>query len=139
MNSPNKCMPQEGREVCKFAKGGLYIAPNGVCKISTFDKEEKSRVQSFKEALKEEQIIERDENIKWVMEETSFNDTIGEVEKVVDLSPRNQQTIQINSMDMCVDIDEYNQSIMAEIVDINTKYKMVDRKIKPVNDSTTER
>ena len=84
-----------------------------MCKISTFDKEEKSRVQSFEEALKEEQIIERDESIKWVMEEASFNDTIGEMEKVVDLSPHNQQTIQINSIDMYVAIDEYNRSIMA--------------------------
>ena len=132
MNGPNKRMPQEGRKVGKVAEGGLYVAPNGMCKISTFDKEEKSRVQSFEEALREEQIIERDEGIKWVMEEASFNDTIGEMEKVVDLSPHNQQTIQINSIDMYVAIDEYNRSIMAEIVDINTKYKTVDRKIKPV-------
>ena len=89
-DGPNKCMPQEGRKGCKVAKGGLYIAPNGMCEISTFNKEEKSRVQIFEEALIEEQIIERDESIKWVMEEASFNDTIGEMEKVVDLNPRNQ-------------------------------------------------
>ena len=90
MNGPNKRKPQEGRKDCKVSKEGLYIAPNGMCKISTFDKEEKSRVQSFEEALKEEKIIERDEGIKWVMEEASFNNTIGEMEKVVDLSPHNQ-------------------------------------------------
>ena len=89
-------MPQEGTKVLEFAKGGLFVAPNGVCKISTFDKEEKSRVQRFEEALREEQIMESDESIKWVMEEASFNDTIGEMEKVVDLSPRSQQTIQVN-------------------------------------------
>ena len=33
---------------------------------------------------------------------------------------------------MYVAIDEYNRNIMAEIVDISTKYKTVDRKIKPV-------
>ena len=86
-------MPQEGTTVLEFAKGGLFVAPNGVCKISTFEKEEKSRVQRFKEALREEQIMESDESIKWVMEEASFNDSIGEMEKVVDLSPHNQQTI----------------------------------------------
>ena len=86
-------MPQEGRKIRNFAKGGLFVAPNGVCKISTFDKEEKSRMQSFEEALREEQIMEIDESIKWVMEEASFNDTIGEMEKVVALSPCNQQTI----------------------------------------------
>ena len=56
----------------------------------------------------------------------------GEIEEVVGLSPHNQQTIQINSIDIYVAIDEYNRGIMAEIVDINTKYKTVDRKIKPV-------
>ena len=66
--------------------------------------------------------MESNESIKWVMEEASFNDTIGEMEKVVDLSPPNQPTIQINSFDMYVAIDECNRSIMAEIVDINTKY-----------------
>ena len=126
-------MPQEGRKVCKVAEGGLYVAPNGMCKISTFDKEEKSRVQSFEEALREEQIIERDESIKWVMEEASFNDTIGEMEKVVDLSPHNQQTIQINSIDMYVAIDEYNRSIMVEIVKVKTKYKTMDKKVKSVD------
>ena len=45
------------------------------------------------------------EEIKWVMEKASFNDTIGEMEKVVDLSPHNQQTIQINSIDMYVVIE----------------------------------
>ena len=60
------------------------------------------------------------------MEEASFNDAIGEMEKVVDLSPHNQQTIQINSIDMYVSIDEYNWSIVAEIVNINTKYITVD-------------
>ena len=76
MNGPNKRMPQKGRRVFKVAEGRLYVAPNGMCKFSTFDKEEKSRVQSFEEALREEKIIEKDEGIKWVMEEDSFNDTI---------------------------------------------------------------
>ena len=87
MNGPKKRMPQEGRKSYKVAERGLYIAPNGMCKISTFEKEEKSQVQSFEEVLKDEQIIERDKCIKWVMEEASFNDTIDEMEKVVVFSP----------------------------------------------------
>ena len=68
MNGPNKRLPQEGRKVCKVDEGGLYVAPNGMCKISTFDKEQNSRVQSFEEALREEQIIQRDEcyPVLWV-------------------------------------------------------------------------
>ena len=67
--------------------------------------------------------MESDQSIKWVMEEASFNDTIGKMEKVVDLSPHNQQTIQINAINIYVAIDENNRSILAKIVDINTKYK----------------
>ena len=125
-------MPLGNKGVRECLEGGLYVAPNGVCKISTFDKEEKSRIQSFEEALKEEQIIEDDESIKWVMEEASFNDTIGEMENVVDLSARNQQIIQINSIEMYIAIDEYERSVMAEMVEVNTKYKTVHKKIRPV-------
>ena len=59
-----------------------------MCKINTFDKEEKSPMQSFKEALREEQILESDESIEWVMEEASFNNTIGGMENFVNLGPR---------------------------------------------------
>ena len=44
-------------------------------------------MQSFNEALREAQILESDESIEWLMEEASFNDTIGEMKNVVDLSP----------------------------------------------------
>ena len=64
--------------------------------------------------------MESDQSIKWVMEEASFNDTIGKMEKGVDLNPRNQQTIWINSIEMYVAINEYNRSIMAEIVEVDT-------------------
>ena len=64
MNGPNKRMPQKGRRVSKVVEGGLYVAPNGMCKISTFAKEEESRVRILEGALREEQIIERDEGIQ---------------------------------------------------------------------------
>ena len=81
-------MSQEERKVHEFAKGGLRMAPNGLCKISTFDKEEKFWMQSFEEALREEQIMESDESIEWVMEEALFNNTIGEMENVVNFGRR---------------------------------------------------
>ena len=64
------------------------MAPHGVCKINTLDKEEKFRMQSFKEALREEKIMESDESIEWVMEEALFNNTIGEMENVVNFGRR---------------------------------------------------
>ena len=88
-------------------------------------------MQRFKEALRKEQILESNGIIKWLMEEALFNDTIGEMENVLDLSPHSQQSIQINSVNMYVAIDEYNRSIMTWTIKVNTKYKMVDKKVKP--------
>ena len=87
MNTPNKHMPQEERKVCKSAKGGLHMGPNGMCKISMFDKEEKFLMQSFEKALRKEKILENNESIKWLMKEASLNDTIGEMENVINLGP----------------------------------------------------
>ena len=67
------------------------------------------------------------------MEEASFNDTIGEIEDVVDLSYlHDRRVISVNSVDMYAIIDEYHRGISMKEADINTKYKMVDKKIKPV-------
>ena len=82
-------------------------------------------MQIFEETLREEKIMEGDESIKWVMEEASFNDTIGEMENVVDMSPHNLQIIQMNSIEIYVAIGEYERSIMAKMVEVHTKYKAV--------------
>ena len=54
------------------------------------------------------------------------------MKNVVDLSARNQQIIQINSIKMYIAIDEYRRSVMAEKAEVNTKYKTVDKKIRPI-------
>ena len=83
--------------------------------------------------LKEENIIEEEEFVTHIMEEASFNDTIGEIEDVVDLSYlRDERVISVNSIDMYTIIDEYRRGISMKEADINTKYKTVDKKIKPV-------
>jgi hypothetical protein len=83
--------------------------------------------------LREENIIEEDEFLTHTMEEASFNDTIGEIEDVVDLScPHDQRVILVNSINMYVVIDEYHRGNLMKLVGVNTKYKTVDRKIKPL-------
>ena len=54
------------------------------------------------------------------------------MKNVVDLSARNQQIIQINSIEMYIAIDEYRRTVMAEKVEVNMKYKTVDKKIRLV-------
>jgi transposase InsO family protein len=83
--------------------------------------------------LREENIIEEEEFVTHVMEEASFNDTIGEIEDVVDLSYLHDQcVISVNSVDMYTTINEYNRGILMKEAEVNTKYKTVDKKIKPV-------
>ena len=48
----------------------------------------------------------------------SFNDTIGEIENILDLSPHEQHTIQVNSINMYTVIDECRRGIMEELVKV---------------------
>jgi hypothetical protein len=67
------------------------------------------------------------------LEEASFNDTIDEIEDVVDLSCLHDQlVISVNSINRYTVIDEYHQGNLMELAGVNTKYKIVTRKIKPV-------
>ena len=109
------------------------VTPSGACKLTLINKKDKHRIQDFEKVLKEECIIEEEEFVSHILEEASFNDTIGEIEEVVDLSyPHHQHVISVNSVNMYAIIDEYHRGILMEEVEVNTKYKTVDRKIKPV-------
>ena len=109
------------------------VTPSGACKLTLLNKKYKRRIQDFEKALKEERIIEEEEFVTHILEEASFNDTIGEIEEVVDLSyPHDQRVISVNSVNMYAIIDEYRRGILMEEAEVNTKYKTVDKKIKPV-------
>jgi hypothetical protein len=83
--------------------------------------------------LKEERIIAEDEFLMHVMEADSFNDSIKEVEAVVDLGClHDQRMIAVNSIDMYAAIDDHRRGILMESATVNTKYKTVDKKIKLV-------
>jgi hypothetical protein len=83
--------------------------------------------------LKEENIIEEDEFLTHNLEEASFNDTINEIEDVVDLGcPHDQSVISVNSINMYTVINEYHRGNLMELAGVNTKYKTVDKNIKPV-------
>jgi hypothetical protein len=83
--------------------------------------------------LKKENIIEEDKFLTHTLESASFHDTIAEIEDVVDLSClHDQPLILVNSMKMYAVIDEYDRGRLMELAQVNTKYEMVDRKIKPV-------
>ena len=77
-------------------------------------------------------MLKEEESVTHIMEEASFNDTIGEIKDVVDLSYlHDQRVISVTSVDMYSIIDEYHRGILMKEAEVNTKYKTVDKKIKP--------
>jgi hypothetical protein len=96
---------------------------------------ERSQIKRFEMMVKEERIIANslDEFVMHVMEADSFDDTINEVEAVVDLPcPHDQQMIAVNCIDMYTTMDDYRRGILMESAIVNTKYKMMDKQIKSV-------
>ena len=72
------------------------VKSSGACKLTLLNKKDKRRIQDFEKVLKEENIIEEEEFVTHILEEASFNDTIGEIEEVVDLSyPHHQHVISL--------------------------------------------
>ena len=66
------------------------------------------------------------------MEIISFNDTLGEMEEVIRTKLQVSKVIPINSIALYTAIDEYEQGVVADEVEVNTKYKTVDKKVKLV-------
>ena len=69
------------------------VRPSGACKLVLPNRKDKCRIQEFEKMLKEENIIEEEEFVTHIMEEASFNDTIGEIEEVVDMKDMKEECI----------------------------------------------
>ena len=94
---------------------------SGACKLTLLNKKDKRRIQDIEKALKEENIIEDEEFVTHILEEASFNNTIGQIEEVMDLSYlHDQQEIPVNSVNMYVIIDECHRGILMEEAEVNT-------------------
>ena len=66
------------------------------------------------------------------MEMISFDDTLGEMEKVIKSKLQVNKIIPINSVALYTAIDEYEQGVTMDEVKVNTKYKTMDKKVKSV-------
>jgi hypothetical protein len=96
--------------------------------LATLNRKDRHQIKDFERMLREESIIEEDESLVYIMEEATFNDTIGKIEDVMDLSsPHTRHVISVNSIDMYTVINNYKWSILLEPTEVNTKYKMVDK------------
>ena len=56
----------------------------------------------------------------------------GEKEKVIELKLQVNRMIPINSVALYIAMDEYEQGVSTDEVEVNTKYKIVDKKVKHV-------
>ena len=67
------------------------------------------------------------------MDAVSFDDTLGEVERVVASGLHENEVIPVNSVDMYIIIEDLRQLIEEErTVKIQMNYKTVDKKVKLV-------
>ena len=77
--------------------------------------------------------LSHDEEIGQVVEAVSFDDTLGEIGEVVEGSLSEDQVIPVSSMDMYEVIADFERRTQVhQIARVDTKYKIVDRKVKPV-------
>jgi hypothetical protein len=121
-NSPSNHKSPQGRRARGLQGEATCVTSNGACKVTPLNKKDKRRIQHLEKTLREENIIEEDEFLTHTMEEASFNDTIGEIEDVVDLScPHDQRVISVNSINMYVVIDEYHRDNLMKLAGVNTK------------------
>ena len=69
------------------------------------------------------------------MEAVSFDDALGEMERIVTSGLNEDKVILVNSVDMYTTIKELGRLIeKGRTVEVQTKYKTVDKKVKPMAD-----
>ena len=77
--------------------------------------------------------LEHDERIGEAMEAVSFDDTLGEIRRVVEGGLSEERVIPVNSVDMYEVIADFERESRAHrIARVDTKYKAVDWKMKSV-------
>ena len=76
--------------------------------------------------------MREEEKIIGSMEKISFDDTLGEMEEVVRSKLQVSKVILINCVTLYTSIDEYKHGVAADEVEVNIKYKIVDKKVKLV-------
>ena len=91
----------------------------------------KKNANLFQQALKDNGVLEMEEQIESVMEEISFANTIEELEMYLKEDDESVRKIHVNSIDMYYEIDKYNCKYEEVECLCNTKYKTIDKKIKP--------
>ena len=90
------------------------------------------KIGILEEQLREIGIMSEEEAINGYIEMISFDDTLGEMEKVIKSKLQVNKMIPINFVALYTVINYYEQGVAMDEVEVNTKNKTVDKKVKPV-------
>ena len=66
------------------------------------------------------------------MEIVSFDDTLGEIESMIEMNLFEKKVILINFVIVYTTIDEYEQCVTTNEAKVTTKYKMMDKNVEPM-------
>ena len=125
--SPNPC------KTIKCNRKQFWFSENGACKITSLSNRDKPRAKRYERYLKQCNLLGEDDTISGAMEAVSFDDTLGEMERIVASGLNEDKVIPVNSVDMYTAIEELGRLIeKGRTVEVQTKYKTVDKKVKPV-------
>ena len=74
-----------------------------------------------------------DNKISGAVTAVSFNDTLGDIEKIVEGDLSDDRVIPVNSIEMREVIADFGAMIASDrTTQVHTKYKTTDRKLRPV-------
>ena len=114
---------------CKINRKVLF-SENGGCTIVSISGRERRRAE---ERLRACGALSHNEEIREAVEAVSFDDTLGEIGNVVEGGLSEDRVIPVSSIDMYEVIADFERGTRAhQIARVDTKYKIVDRKVKPV-------
>ena len=125
--SPNQC----NKGCHPINENEVLFSENGMCKFNNINRGD-IKIGILEKQLREIGIMSEEEAINGYMEVISFDDTLGEMEEVIKSKLQVNKMIPINSVALYTAIDEYEQGVATDEVKVNTKYKTVDKKVKPV-------
>mgnify|MGYP000241053363 CR=1 FL=1 len=111
---------------------GTYFSAGAMLKFIDIDLDKK-HVDAFQEVLRKSKMLEVDECNARIFEEFTFDDTVSLLDEVLTNGNEYIETIHVTSISMYIEIYSlFEQEYARNDAHVNTKYKTVEKKVKPV-------
>ena len=107
-----------------------HISYSGVSRLLTHSSS-CNEIRGIEKLMMDHGILAKDEQVIGVVEELSYADTIGDLEECIQGNKNPiQQFVPVNSVEMYMVINDFLNN--TEEARVDTKYKTVEKKVKPV-------